>query len=1559
MSKNSFFALAEQSEKAEKREQDWPALPPKVTRARTKAGEAQDGQQSLLTTPSPTRSASARKHSSRNSRERERKAEEASDDEALAAAAATEVQPIQLFSDADADATPTKSIKKRDSGSKQVQVGQRQEQEEAKAIKPATNPVSSVAEGEGAANPVEILSSAEKRVRRSSIRQQSASGAQAASNHQAAKAGGGGHESEGESAEMEMRALKPIILRNLRGADVNSASSGGKARSSSSKVKSSSGGGNASSSSGKIKAQSSSSSSKIKSQGSSKAQSASSGGGEVQKSSGKAQSASSGGGEVQKSSGKAQSASSGGGEVQKSSGEDQSASGGGNSKGSSHGGGKIASSSDEMQSASGGGGEVQTSSSGDKAKSSSSGSKTKGSGSGGKMKSSSGEGNIKRSRSGSGERRSSPSNGKGDRTASKRKVGEGDQGDGSAAEGPVEVILLSSDNSEEVADQAAAATGNAATGNIKNQTNRRLSAVPSESGDSHLLFLSSGEDSRSSSHVSSGQRGFGIDAANEQDLQHFIFSDEDESEQSSDDDENDESWHESDDDEDDESWHESDDEEGGDEGGEHREWAGGEYRPERWQPAWSSGSSGSEDENEEEGGDGGDNDGQEEEDEARHGSAGAGVTSGEAREEGRFNAAEEQIDTEVFSQFAPPARRRHFLKKIAQQTGCTHTQANLALGVALRDGNGYVTVSQLLERACMEVDEAQERIEQLQDAQMMTKVAAHGPFSERAAALAIRRQRRLTPGAGTKALTLGAIEYLLRMRENLEASARRETRGEPSDSDFEEDVGYKRGRSGDTGNTNVEKVSRAYAATRGEKRSAKSAERKNKQQEARKPRQREVRKEFDAVAALDRRQQAATRPEKFRAAATSRRRELDAATSAAPRNKNAGGWDARCVKCGGTDKSCPHDEGRAFFNEHRASQPEEDRRRSAGEEKLDLEVAAKRNARIRRNVCRSLGLASEDEWDSDARSPPARDGSFSEGEEPTADFSLSAEAQLSAVTKQVQAITHCSHAEGVRAARASEVHGKFDAARAVGIYFDTMLKQQEEELQQQRQAEATRAKRFAHSSEGRQVQPASAVTMTRAAAATGGGPAMVVAPVTEVPSWDIGVPPQGGCYQSTFKRVLTAFDQYVMQTGGMSTVTFKSLVRPDLRPTLEAKCDLPATCWNPVLTAQQELGMNMKSGMTDEEIIAKCKQHLKPPRVEDHELKFKGLRLRHNGPDATLLPTFQEWAEKWLAMERDCEKQDVHIDKGRMKELFKRAVQFVPRINDIIQGRQFFNCKDWYQLIEWELQMQSSYDKQRDMSMQRHQKGVSEDPHKNKHEGHSHHSGHYRGGRGGSFSRHSAGEGAGRAGHHTAPAGRGGAHSGGAAAPANGYQRPNGGATFNHMGHSGGTEPMHYQANSGRGRGAGNSRGGRGRGQQPNFPTKWGRGDATGERKAATGFGERPPLQDPSIEQQLQKGPYWHDSTCTALGCRDAECGSSGHSTFCQGCGWHGHSRPWCYKAGEEGFNATGYWSVNRRGQAPLPGKNGNFRGTARANMMDAEEDQTSYRQGQHSDNSQGQGRTA
>jgi hypothetical protein len=146
---------------------------------------------------------------------------------------------------------------------------------------------------------------------------------------------------------------------------------------------------------------------------------------------------------------------------------------------------------------------------------------------------------------------------------------------------------------------------------------------------------------------------------------------------------------------------------------------------------------------------------------------------------------------------------------------------------------------------------------------------------------------------------------------------------------------------------------------------------------------------------------------------------------------------------------------------------------------------------------------------------------------------------------------------------------------------------------------------------------------------------------------------------------------------------------------------------------------------------------------------------------------------------------------------------------------------------------------------------------------------------------------------------------------------------FNGMsahGHSGGAEPMVYSPGQARGRGG--FRGGRGG------------GEARSPRK---------PVNDPSEDtaERLSKGVRWHNSAKAGSQCRDPDCGTRQDVPFCQGCGMHGHDRPFCFKCREAAYNATGYWDKNRPNQPAIQGLKGIRRedataATARGNIMDA-----------------------
>jgi hypothetical protein len=463
--------------------------------------------------------------------------------------------------------------------------------------------------------------------------------------------------------------------------------------------------------------------------------------------------------------------------------------------------------------------------------------------------------------------------------------------------------------------------------------------------------------------------------------------------------------------------------------------------------------------------------------------------------------------------------------------------------------------------------------------------------------------------------------------------------------------------------------------------------------------------------------------------------------------------------------------------------------------------------------------------------------------------------------------------------RARDTNGAPDAAKAVKLFF---AGQGEGQIKKGNQTEMVQ-------------------TMSQVKSSAGTLHSMVLPAIT-LPDWDVGKAPEGGFTYSTFRRIFALLQKYQRQTNFATTVTLKSLVTANLRPTIEARCGLSKYCWKD----------ENDGGMSDEAFIKKIKETLKPVRAMEFEVIFEGMRLKHPGNETDILATVEEWGEKWLSTEREAEEQGILLQPGKMKELFKKAVQPISRVSRLILGEQFKSTAEWYTLIVQELRLRQSYAAEADRDGKKGPPRSWGDGGNRGHESSR--------GRGRFFGS--------RQPHHA------GLDS----------QEDRGGAQFNN--HSGGAEPMVYSPPvRGRGRGGFSPRGrggsqwaGRGERGTERTPTDSGRGDGAGSSRNAEQWGNRQPINDPANESSLTKGKWWHDSTNPHLCCRDAECGTRQDIPFCQGCGQHHHSREWCYKKRDEGFNAQGYWSENRKGQAPLPSRTGRAYGTppARLNHMDA-----------------------
>ena len=447
-------------------------------------------------------------------------------------------------------------------------------------------------------------------------------------------------------------------------------------------------------------------------------------------------------------------------------------------------------------------------------------------------------------------------------------------------------------------------------------------------------------------------------------------------------------------------------------------------------------------------------------------------------------------------------------------------------------------------------------------------------------------------------------------------------------------------------------------------------------------------------------------------------------------------------------------------------------------------------------------------------------------------------------------------------------------------------------------------------------------------------------PTFQLPEWSQGQPPNGGVHFSTLQKMLEAYEKYDKQTNYETQVTFKSMVKDRLKPNFESKCKMPATVWLPPSEddwRRVAKGEPERGGWSDLRFLRRVRQALQPKGRTSYEIAFESMVLKHKGNDEQLVVTLDLWGTNWLAKEREAEDQGKALPTQKMKAYFKKAVAGVARFRRWLEGRTFTSSKDWYGVLCRKLHRsmgksaEAEYDRERDGSDRgrdggrdggnggsgwRGGRGGSTPPPFGERGGRG--GGGYRGGRGGSAlpsGSSSRESGSGKFGKFSdsAPDARANAHTAGVGIPP----------------HSGGVEPMEssYIRSPERQRG--------GRGGQRGSPGRFGRPSESDRTNRQVN-----PVAEESKEK-LPKGPRWHDSKMSSCGCRDPDCGTRQDVPFCQGCGMHGHDRPYCFKAGEPLFNPSGYWCINRPNEHPLEGlgrrsQDRSSVATGRSNMMDA-----------------------
>jgi hypothetical protein len=481
---------------------------------------------------------------------------------------------------------------------------------------------------------------------------------------------------------------------------------------------------------------------------------------------------------------------------------------------------------------------------------------------------------------------------------------------------------------------------------------------------------------------------------------------------------------------------------------------------------------------------------------------------------------------------------------------------------------------------------------------------------------------------------------------------------------------------------------------------------------------------------------------------------------------------------------------------------------------------------------------------------------------------------------------------------------------------------------------------------GTQKETAKPLTVLGRAGAVGGGDINMTLPTFQLPEWGPGQPPTAGVHFTTLQRMLESYEKYDKQTNFMTQVTFKSMVALKLKPNVESKCKLPTTVWLPPVESdwmEVANGRPEKGGWSDMRFLRRLRKKLQPAGRTSYEIMFEKAKLRHKGNnDRQLEVALDLWGSNWLAQEREAEEQGKALPAQKMKLYFRKAVDGIPRFRRWLEGRKFVSCQDWYSVLCRKLHQ--SLGKAEEAAYDREMEGGGDADHGrgggrnygNDRAGDAGWQGGRGGGSTGSGDRGGRGGGAYRGGY----GGRGSSGTTGTERPGNfrKFSEDGAGARGNvHTAggtitpHSGGVEPM---TTSG-GRGGSSPRGG--------FRARGGSDRRTSFDGATSPRASRQPVNSGAEEvvTKLPKGARWHDSTMASCRCRDADCGVRQECLFCQGCGMHGHDRPYCYKAGEPRFNPTGYWCINRPNENPIEGlgtqrDSGSGVATARGNMMDA-----------------------
>lgn len=172
---------------------------------------------------------------------------------------------------------------------------------------------------------------------------------------------------------------------------------------------------------------------------------------------------------------------------------------------------------------------------------------------------------------------------------------------------------------------------------------------------------------------------------------------------------------------------------------------------------------------------------------------------------------------------------------------------------------------------------------------------------------------------------------------------------------------------------------------------------------------------------------------------------------------------------------------------------------------------------------------------------------------------------------------------------------------------------------------------------------------------------------TRLPTWGPGEESQNkGFYWSTKQFIQNAWRQYMAAEGQYAPRTFKSLISPQLVPTICAETEIPMGEWEHV---------------SDRILLEKIEARLKPKSTTDVINRLRELTISKDGSKGTLSQRYRQFAETFLQRLAEAQECGCVVSDTAIKQCFTRALKQEPALESWISEEKWTNIWDAHRRV--------------------------------------------------------------------------------------------------------------------------------------------------------------------------------------------------------------------------------------------------------------------------------------